>query len=176
LQVSACVQPGSKPCQSFSAVAVPASSLNLEAVSGGNQALGVGQNFQPVIVRANDSSIPPNPVLGALVSFQEVEFRLAPTTPVISIGGIVINPNPAPIIIASSRGSVLSDRSGFVSIAPSTGGAQGAIEIQGSVTAGNGTLPFQLESFWTINPQVGNAQVRVERQISKSSPAERDAR
>jgi hypothetical protein len=78
LQVSACVQPGSKPCQSFSAVAVPASSLNLEAVSGGNQAVTIGQNFQPVIVRATDSATPPNPVFGALGAFQETVFAQRP--------------------------------------------------------------------------------------------------
>jgi hypothetical protein len=171
LQVSACVQPGSKPCQSFSAVAVPASSLRLEAISGGTQASTVGQNFQPVIVRATDSSIPPNPVLGALVSFQEVVFRLAPTPPVISIGGIVINPNPAPVIIASSHGSLLSDRSGLVNIQPSTGGAQGAVEIQGSASAGAGSVPFQLQSFWPLNPQVS-----AEGRTYKSFPDRRDTR
>jgi len=174
LQVSACVQPGSKPCQSFSAVAVPASSLHLEAVSGENQAVGVGHIFQPVIVRATDSSTPPNPVLGALVAFQETVFRPAPNPPVISIGGIVINPNPAPIIIASLRGSLLSDRSGLVSIPPSTSGAQGAIEIQGDATAGSGTLPFRLQSFWPVNPQVSHAQVSAEHWVSKSPRAERD--
>jgi hypothetical protein len=176
LLVNACVQPGSKPWQSFSAVAVPASSLDLEAVFGGNQAVGVGQNFQPVIMRATDASTPANPVLGALVAFQETIFRRAPNPPALSIGGIVINPNLAPIIIASSRDSALSDRSGLVSIPPLTGGSQGAIEIQGSASAGNGTLLFQLESFWPINPQVGNAQVSAERGISKPAPVERDAR
>ena len=171
LQVSACVQPGSKPCQSFFAVAVPASSLKLEALSGGNQASTVGQNFRPVIVRATDSATPPNPVLGAVVSFQEVVFRLAPTPPVISIGGIVINPNPAPVIIASSHGSLLSDRSGLVNIQPSSGGAQGAVEIQGSASAGTSTLPFQLQSFWPLNPQVS-----AERLSYKSLSARRDTR
>src|SRR2546429_7380532 len=37
--------------------------------------------FRSVIVRATDSATPPNPVLGAVVSFQEVVFRLAPTPP-----------------------------------------------------------------------------------------------
>jgi len=38
-------------------------------------------------------------VFGALVAFQEVVFRPGPNPPVIAIGGIVINPNPAPIIM-----------------------------------------------------------------------------
>src|SRR5213076_2435697 len=137
----------------------------------GNQASTVGQNFRPVIVRATDSATPPNPVLGAVVSFQEVVFRLAPTPPVISIGGIVINPNPAPVIIASSHGSLLSDRSGLVNIQPSSGGAQGAVEIQGSASAGTSTLPFQLQSFWPLNPQVS-----AERLSYKSLSARRDTR
>src|SRR5207249_12213086 len=73
-----------------------------------SQASTVGQNFRPVIVRATDSATPPNPVLGAVVSFQEVVFRLAPTPPVISIGGIVINPNPAPVIIADRKSTRLN--------------------------------------------------------------------
>ena len=131
----------------------------------------MGQNFRPVIVRATDSATPPNPVLGAVVSFQEVVFRLAPIPPVISIGGIVINPNPAPVIIASSHGSLLSDRSGLVNIQPSSGGAQGAVEIQGSASAGTSTLPFQLQSFWPLNPQVS-----AERLSYKSLSARRDTR
>jgi hypothetical protein len=145
-------------------------------VAGTNQALTVGQNFQSVILRVTDSSTPPNPVLGALVAFQEVVFRLAPNPPVISLGGIVINPNPAPVIIASLRGSLLSDQSGLVSIPPSTSGAQAALEIQGGASAGTGTLPFQLQSLWPVNPQVGNPQASAARRISKSSPGERDAR
>ena len=96
---------------------------------------------------------------------------MAPTPPVISIGGIVINPNPAPVIIASSHGSLLSDRSGLVNIQPSTGGAQGAVEIQGSASAGAASVPFQLQSFWPLNPQVS-----AEGRTYKSFPDRRDTR
>ncbi len=43
VQVSACVAPGNKPCQIFSATAVPASSLLLQPVGGSAQILPVGK-------------------------------------------------------------------------------------------------------------------------------------
>jgi len=75
------------------------------------------------------------------------------------------------VIIASSHGSLLSDRSGLVNIQPSSGGAQGAVEIQGSASAGTGSLTFQLQSFWPVNPQLS-----AERRSYKSRPAQRDIR
>jgi hypothetical protein len=111
-----------------------------------------------------------------LVAFQETVFRPASNPPLTSIGGIVIHPNAAPIVIASSRGSLLSDRSGLVSVPASTGGAQGATEIQGNAVAGSGALPFQLEPFWPLNPQVSNTRVNAELRVSKARRAKRDVR
>lgn len=147
VQISACVVPGNKPCQIFSGTAVPASALQLSAVAGGGQAIAAGQNFQPVIVRVLDSSASPNPVFGANVVFQSVVSLPAPVSPPISIGGIIINRNPAPIVISSSRGSVLSDANGLATFQPSTGGQPGAVQVQGTMAAGASTFHFSLQSF-----------------------------
>ena len=115
-------------------------------------------------------------VFGALVAFQEVVFRPGPNPPVIAIGGIVINPNPAPIIMRRRVALFCRINLGSIRVrqhCSSTGGAQGATETQGSASVGNGALPFQLQSFWPINPQVGNAQVNAERRVSNSLRAER---
>jgi hypothetical protein len=94
VQVSACAAPGNVPCQIFSGTAVPASVLQLQPVSGGQQAVAASQDFQPVIARVTDSSTPPNAVFGANVVFQSVVSLPAPASPPISIGGIIINRNP----------------------------------------------------------------------------------
>ncbi len=146
VQVSACVVPANQPCQIFSATAVPASALRLQPVAGSTQILPAGQSFQPVTVRATDSATPAHPVLGASVTFQVVVSRPAPAPPPVSIGGIIVTRNPAPIIVSSSRISVLSDVSGLATLQPSSGAAQGAIVIQGTSAAGASILPFRMQS------------------------------
>ncbi len=49
------------PCQSFYGTAVPTAALRLQAVSGNNQIVTVGQIFQPVVTRVTDSDAPPHP-------------------------------------------------------------------------------------------------------------------
>jgi hypothetical protein len=72
VQVSACLAPANKPCQIFSATAVPASSLKLQPVAGSTQIFPVGQSSQPVTIRVTDFGTPAHPVLGANVTFQVV--------------------------------------------------------------------------------------------------------
>lgn len=146
VQVSACVAPANMPCQIFSATAVPASMLRLEPVGGSVQVLPAGRSFQPVSVRAIDSAIAPHPVLGASVTFQVVVSRPATAPPPVSIGGIIIGKNPPPVIVSSSRMSVLSEGSGLAPLQPSTGTVQGALVIQGTAAAGTSVLAFQLQS------------------------------
>ena len=146
VQVSACVAPANKPCQIFSVTAVPASALRLQPVAGSTQILPAGQNFQPVTVRVTDSATPAHPVLGATVTFQVVVSRPTPAPQPISIGGIIVTRNPAPIIVSSSRISLLSDGSGLATLQPSVGAAQGAIVIQGTSAAGTSLLPFRMQS------------------------------
>ncbi len=152
VQVSACVAPANKPCQVFFAAAVPASMLRLQPVGGSIQVVPVGQNFQPVTVRVSDSATPSHPVLGANVTFQVVVSRTAPAPPPVSIGGIIITKNPPPVIVSSSQASVLSNAAGLATLPPATGGAQGAIVIQGAAAAGTSMLPFRLQSLSPVAP------------------------
>jgi hypothetical protein len=150
VQVSACVAPANLPCQIFTATAVPPSMLRLEPVGGSVQILSAGQSFQPITVRVTDSAIPAHPVLGANVTFQVVVSRSTTAPPPISIGGIVVTKNPAPVIVSSSQVSVISDASGLATLQPLTGGTQGALVIQGTVAAGASVLAFQLESLLPV--------------------------
>ena len=147
IQVSACVAPGNVPCQIFSGTAVPASALQLQAVAGGQQDIAAGHNFQPVIVRVTESSTPGNPVFGATVVFQSVVSLPPPPSSQTPIGGIIISRNPAPVIISSSQGSVLSDINGLATFQPSTQGQPEAVQVQGTMAAGASTFRFLLQSF-----------------------------
>src|SRR6266849_6265779 len=75
VDVSACVAPLNSPCQKFLLFAVASAALQLEIVSGAGQMTTVGQAFTPAILRVTDSSAPPNPVLGAGVTFQSFVLR-----------------------------------------------------------------------------------------------------
>jgi hypothetical protein len=156
VQVSACLAPANLPCQIFTATAVPPSTLRLEPVGGSVQVLPVGQNFQPITVRVIDSAIPAHPVVGANVTFQVVVSRPASAPPPVSIGGIVITGNSAPVIVSSSQASVLSDGSGLATLQPSTGGTRGALVIQGTAAAGTSLLPFQLLSLPPVTPSASS--------------------
>ena len=150
VQVSVCVEPGDAPCNTFYGTAIPASSLRLQAVAGDLQFITVGPAFQPVMVQVTDASIPPNPVLGVSVMFQSLLGRTNNDQPIVSGGDTKITRDQMPIILGMSQASVTSDLNGFASLQPSTGGFQGALAILGTVTAGTGSLPFQLQSLWPI--------------------------
>ena len=167
VQVSACVAPANKPCQIFSATSVPASGLRLQPVAGSTQILPVGQGFQPLTVRVTDSATPAHPVLAANVTFQVVVSRPVPAPPPVSIGGIMVTRNPAPIIVSSSQIFLLSDEAGQATLQPSAGTVQGAIVIQGTSAAGISILPFRLQSLTpvvqtepSISPSRGNGSLR----------------
>jgi hypothetical protein len=151
VQVSACLAPDNKPCEIFSATAVPPSMLRLEAVGGSVQILPAGNAFQPVTVRVTDSAIAPHPVLGASVTFQVVVSRPVTVPPPVMIGGIVVTRNPSPVIVSSSQTSVLSDGSGLA-ILPAIGEIPGALLIQGAASAGISVLSFQLQALLPEEP------------------------
>ena len=151
VQVSACIAPANMPCQIFAVTAVPVSAQLLQPVAGTTQILPAGQNFQPLTVRVTDSAIPAHPVLGANVIFQLVVSRPVPAPTPISIGGIVVTRNPAPIIVSSSQTSILSDAAGLATVQPPGGTIQGAVVVQGSASAGSSILPFRLQ---TLSPVV----------------------
>jgi len=183
VQVSACAAPGNKPCQIFSATAVPASSLRLQPVGGSAQTLPVGQSFQPVVLRVTDSATPAHPVLGANVTFQVVVSRPTTDPPPVSVGGIIIVRNPAPVIVSSSRLALLSDSAGLATLQPSTDGARGPVLIQGQAAAGVSILPFRLQSLLPLaqpasgasRPKDFGVQEDLVRQQSRS-PAARPGR
>jgi hypothetical protein len=129
---------------------VPLSALRLQAVAGDLQLITVGPPFQPITVQITDSSVPPNPVLGASVLFQSLLGRTNNAAPIVSGGDTNITTNPLPILLGTSQTSVLSDLNGMASMQPSTGSFQGALAILGTVTAGGGTMPFQLQSLWPL--------------------------
>ncbi|MGA9800270.1 MAG: IPT/TIG domain-containing protein [Terriglobales bacterium] len=156
VQVSACVAPANLPCQLFSATAVPPSMLRLEPVGGGVQILPTGQNFQPITVRVTDSANPTHPVLGAGVTFQVVVSRPATAPPPISLGGIVVSQNPAPVVVSSSQVAVLSDESGLATLQPPSSGVRGALIVQGTASAGSGLVPFQLQSLAPVAPSASS--------------------
>ncbi len=159
VQVSACVQPGNRPCQSFYATAVPASALRLEPVAGSVQVVGAGQNFQPVTVRVTDSSLPPNPVRAANVIFDSVLTRPIHNAPILTTGEAIITRNSVPIILSSSQTSVPSDTLGLSRIQPATGGLLGSTLILGASKAGTSTLQFALQSLAPVNLAIGSARL-----------------
>jgi hypothetical protein len=70
VQGTGCLAPSNNPCPPFYVVTVAQSVLRLEDVSGSQQAIWVGQSFQPLSLRVTDSSTPTNPVVGATVSIR----------------------------------------------------------------------------------------------------------
>lgn len=157
--VSACVEPGDSPCQTFYLTSVLSSTLRLQPVAGSVQVIPVGQNFQLVTVRVTDSSAPPNPVRGVGVVFEQMVCRLdAGSLVVQGPGDTIIIRQPTPVIVSSSRTTVQSDTDGLASVTPSTSGAQGAAEIAGTATAGASTLSFALKSLPPIGGRGDGSQ------------------
>ena len=145
VQISVCVEPGDAPCQTLYGTAVPASAVQLQFVSGNAQILPVGDVFQPVAVRVTDSSTPPDPVLGANVTFQSLTGR-SDGTPVIPEQGEGGTTNPLPVILASSQAVAVSDGNGMASTTPTTSGISGPLLIVGSAGAGLVSLQYELQS------------------------------
>jgi hypothetical protein len=134
-QVNACVAPSNAPCQQIYFNIVSLAQLNLQPIAGSGQ-VSAGQPFQPIVVRAVDSASPPDPVLGAEVSFQTLVMRPAgepdqPTTPV---------------ILNASQNYVLSDANGLAGILPSSAGFSGPLQVNVLATAGtNAMLDYVLQ-------------------------------
>jgi hypothetical protein len=145
VDVSACVSPQNSPCKIFHFFPIAPASIRLEAVSKSLQFIATGQSFLPVTVRAFDSGTG-NPVRGASVAFQLEIGRAPGGDPVVSIGDTTIKHNPLPIILASSKTTVLSDTNGLATIQPSSAGIPGAVVIQGTATSGVASLPFAAQS------------------------------
>lgn len=140
VQVTACVAPSNRPCQTVFANPVAAALLLLQPVAGTAQAITLDHVFQPLIVRVTDSVLPPNPVLGAVVAFQNTVLRPASET---SAGGAseTVSGSPGlPVILSVTQASVQSDVNGLASVVPSAGTFTGNLEVDVSVAAGAGAL------------------------------------
>jgi hypothetical protein len=94
--------------------------------------------------------MPPDPVLGVSVLFQSLLGRTNNDAPIVSGGDTKFTRNSMPITLGMLQASVTSDANGLASMQPSAGGFQGALAILGTVTAGPGTLPFELQSLWPM--------------------------
>ena len=145
---NACVGSNNNPCVQFHVFPVASSALRLQAVAGDLQLITVGPAFQPITVRITDSSVPPDPVQGASVLFQSLLGRTGDDAPIVSGGDTNITTTSLPILLGTSQASVISDVNGMASMQPSTNGFEGALAILGTITAGSGTMPFQLQSLW----------------------------
>jgi hypothetical protein len=164
VRVNACVAPGNAPCQNIFGNVVASSLQSLQPVTGTGQAIALGQTFQPVTVRAVDNSSPPNPVVGAVVTFQSTVMRPVGDAPGGGSGETGTG-NPAqPVILGTSLVNVQSDGNGLATIVPSVGAFNGTLEVDVLVTAGtNAMLQYVLQAFPAVvsgAPTVGTTPPR----------------
>jgi hypothetical protein len=89
-------------------------------------------------------------VLGASVLFQSLMGRTNNDAPIVSAGDTNITRDQMPIILGMSQASVTTDANGLAIMQPSTAGFTGALAILGTITAGSGSMPFQLQSLWPV--------------------------
>jgi len=139
IQVTACVAPGNSPCQTVYGTSIAPALFNLQAVAGAGQLVS-GTAFQPLSVRVTDSSTPPDPILGASVTFQSIVLRPAGNNPILINGDPGSGQNQMPVLLSTSQTIVQSAANGLASFAPSVGSFTGTLEIQIQVSAGTSAL------------------------------------
>jgi len=160
LQVNACVAPGDSPCRNIYGNAVASAMLNLQEVSGSGQVVS-GSGFQPLTVRVTDSSIPPNPVLGASVQLQSTVLRPVGNNLALATGGSAPAQTGMPLILSTTESTAQSNSTGLASFTPSVGSFTGTLEIEIQVSAGSAaSLQVVMESIpktyiGTDNPASG---------------------
>jgi hypothetical protein len=144
---NACVTAsGGTRCQNFQIFPVAASSLQIQPVAGTSQAVSKQTAFAPVSVRVTDSATPPDPVLGAAVSFQSIIGRAVNDQPIAWLANTGITQNPMPVVLTSAQVTALSDSNGLATAQPGPGTVQGPVLILGSATTGTATQQFVLQS------------------------------
>ena len=145
VQGTVCLMPGNNPCQTFYVVQVAPSVLKLQPVSGSLQIIRVGQAFQPISLRVTNSATPPNPVMGASVTFQSLIFLPDEDSPVETSGDGGISQHPMKVLLRSSSNAVATDANGLVTLQPSLGGFSRPLEIEIMATTANGaSLQYEL--------------------------------
>jgi len=142
VQVSACVAPTNAPCQVLNVTVVPTASLQLQPVAGTVQVAAPGQALQFVVVRVTDSSLPPNPVLGASVLFQDILGRLPKNQTVLWAGEAGVSSPGMPVILGQTQATVLSDVTGLSRFFLSTAGFTGNVAIVGTAIVGSASVQF----------------------------------
>jgi len=146
VQLSACVAPSNKPCQTVYGNAVATAMMKLQSVAGAGQVVA-GTAFQPLTVRVTDSSAPPNPVLGASVLFQSTVLRPMGSNLTIEPGDPTVTQTGMPVILSMSQSTAQSDANGLTSLLPSVGSSTGPLEIEIQVSAGTtAVLQDELET------------------------------
>jgi len=134
-----CAAGGGIPCPPLNVFQVPDSSLQLQPVSGAQQAIPMGQSFTPLRVRVLDSSNPPNPVYGVPVTFATT--MLVPQGP----GGA--GHNPQRVIVGTAQSVVTSDADGYAAIIPPNGNGTQPLDVEVAATAGRAALQFGLATY-----------------------------
>ena len=150
VDVVVCSASGGIACPTFRLFKVAASALRLQPVSGSSQIIPLGQSFTPLWVRVVDSSVPPNPVFGAAVTFQSAMFALEGTPPILSGNDDNSSSNHAqPVLLGSSQTTMSSDSDGYAGIIPPHGSGTRALEVDVAVTTGaNAALSDRLFEVW----------------------------
>jgi hypothetical protein len=145
VQVSACVSPANKPCQTFTLLAVPASSWTLEPVSGTVQVVPNGQPFLPLVMRVADGSSSDNPVTGVNVTFVTTLERSSQGPGPGSSGDNFQGQGGAQVILGTSQAQAVTSQDGLASVTPTVGNL-GPCNALITVTAGPATAQLELQS------------------------------
>jgi hypothetical protein len=129
---------------------VALANLQLHAVAGSGQMVGVGRPFQPVVVRVTDSAPTPNPVGGATVTFALTEMLPDNDAYTGEMDDDTGGRNVMPVILGQSQTAVQSDVAGLAAITP-VATRPGAVEIEIIATAGTAAVQqTEVESMWMI--------------------------
>ena len=158
VQGTVCLAPSNNPCQTFYVLMVALSALKLENVAGSVQAIPAGQAFQPIWVRATDSAMPSNPVIGASVAFHTTLFAPYANAPVETNGESSSSHHPQKIVLGSAQSAAITDANGLTSLTPTTGGLNRALQVEIKASAGSSAkLDFQLQALPPLRPMAPGA-------------------
>jgi len=169
VDVVACISPGMSPCRTFSVIAVSASSIVLQRVSGDTQITNYGQNLLPVVLRVVDSSSPPNPVRRAAVSYLKIIYKWeGPAFPIDRDEFHLQNPRDH-VVLSSSQGVLYSDAEGLVSIPVPLDAQWGAVLVDVIATAGTDAYQaMELQALWPPPPANYDGETAPERKDPRS--------
>ena len=156
VQGTVCLAPGNNPCQTFYVVQVASSALRLQPVWGGLQTVRVGDTFQPIWVRVTNSATPPNPVMGARVTFQSMMFLPDAPMPVDTDGDNGSAHHPMKVLLGSAETTPTTDANGLAMLTPSVGGLARPLQIEVMASAGTATpLQYELSVLPLLSPATG---------------------